>query len=136
MAHMMKMIEGSSIADDVIEQVYEEAKSYKTILVMLDSNHTHDHVLAELQAYAPLIAKDSYCVVWDSGVEELPDGFVSDRPWGKGDNPKTALLEYLDSLESGTVMAHDGAPMKMEIDDIIEHKIMISAASSGFLRRC
>lgn len=135
MAHMIHMIEGSSIDEGVIEQVHDVAKPYKNIMVMLDSNHTHAHVLAELQAYAPLIAKGSYCVVWDSGIEDLPDGFVTDRPWGKGNNPKSALLEYLDTLDEGQTMARDGEALKLEIDDIIEHKIMVSAASSGFLRR-
>ena len=71
MSHLIDMIEGSSIDQDVISQVQEFAKPYNNVLVMLDSNHTHEHVLAELEAYAPLIAKGSYCIVWDSGIEDF-----------------------------------------------------------------
>jgi len=136
MSHMIEMIEGSSIDAEVISQVFDISKQYKTILVMLDSNHTHEHVLAELEAYAPLVSPGSYCIVWDSGVEDLPDGFVSDRPWGKGNNPKTALLEYIDNLSDGSILATDGLPLKFEIDKEIEHKIAITASADGFLRRC
>lgn len=136
MSHMIEMIEGSSIDAEVISQVHDFTNKFKTIMVMLDSNHTHDHVLEELKAYAPLVSPDSYCVVWDSGVEDLPEGFVTDRPWGKGNNPKTALLEYINNLSDGSILATDGLPLKFEIDKEIEHKIAITASADGFLRRC
>ena len=66
------MIEGSSIDQEIIRQVHEYAQGYSCILVCLDSNHTHDHVLAELEAYAPLTSRDSYCVVFDTVIEEFP----------------------------------------------------------------
>lgn len=123
MAHKIDMIEGSSIAPEIIAQVHEQAKGYERILVCLDSNHTHDHVLAELEAYAPLTSKDSYCVVFDTVIEDLPDEMFPDRPWGVGNNPKTALLEYLKTHP------------EFEIDKSIDHKLLISVAPDGFLKR-
>jgi cephalosporin hydroxylase len=123
MAHLIEMIEGSSVYPDVVTQVTTIAKDYEKILVFLDSSHTHDHVLAELEAYAPLVSIGSYCVVWDTGIEDLPENFCSDRPWGKGNNPKTAVYEYLKNTNC------------FEIDELIHHKLMMTAAPDGFLRR-
>ena len=123
MAHLIEMIEGSSVAPDVIDQVKMVAEGYKKILVFLDSDHTHDHVLAELEVYAPLTSVGSYCIVWDTGIEDLPVGFCADRLWGKGNNPKTAVYEYLKSTD------------RFEIDKAIEHKLMITASPDGFLRK-
>lgn len=135
LAHFITMIQGSSIDEGVVSQVRAIAKDYKNVMICLDSNHTHEHVLAELKAYAPLVSAGSYCIVWDSGVEDLPEGFVTNRPWGKGNNPKTALMEYLKLLENGPVIAADGHILKLEIDKFIEHKLLITAASDGFLKR-
>jgi cephalosporin hydroxylase len=135
MAHRIDMIEGSSIAAEVIAQVHEIAKGYERILVCLDSNHTHEHVLAELEAYAPLVSRDSYCVVFDTVVEDLPDDMFPDRPWGKGDNPKTAVWEYLRRLKHEDRAAVDGAPLNFAIDKSIEHKLLITVAPDGYLKR-
>ena len=135
MAHLIEMIEGSSVAPDVIDQVKTVAKGYKKILVFLDSGHTHDHVLAELEAYAPLTSVGSYCVVWDTGIEDLPVGFCADRPWGKGNNPKTAVWEYLRRLDTDGRTAADRALIKFEIDRDIPHKLLITAAPDGYLKR-
>jgi cephalosporin hydroxylase len=91
--------------------------------VCLDSNHTHEHVLEELKAYAPLVSKDSYCVVFDTIVEDLPKEMFPDRPWGPGNNPKTAVWEFLKSHP------------EFEIDKSIDHKSLISVAPDGFLKR-
>ena len=133
--HLIKLIEGSSVEPGIIRQVKNIAANYKRIMIFLDSNHTHEHVLKELEAYAPLVSQGSYCVVWDSGVENLPDELIVDRPWRKGDNPKTALLEYITMLEEGSIIATDKEPLKFEIDKEIEHKITITASEDGFLRR-
>lgn len=135
LAHFITMIQGSSIDDAVVAQVHAISQGYKKVMVCLDSNHTHQHVLSELKAYAPLVSIGSYCIVWDSGVEDLPEGFVTDRPWGKGNNPKTALLEYLQMLESDVVVAADGQRLKLEVDRFLQHKLLITAASDGFLKR-
>lgn len=123
MSRRIEMIQGSSISPDVINQVRERAKNEDRILVCLDSNHTHDHVLAELEAYAPLTSVGSYCVVFDTVVEDLPAEMFPDRPWGPGDNPKTAVFEYLKSHP------------EFEIDQSIDHKLLISVAPSGYLKR-
>ncbi|QPK64920.1 cephalosporin hydroxylase family protein [Methylomonas sp. LL1] len=123
MASRIQMIQGSSIAPEIVEQVYAIAANYSRILVCLDSNHTHEHVLAELQAYAPLTSKDSYCVVFDTVVEDMPAEMFPDRPWGPGDNPKTAVWEYLKSHH------------EFEIDKSIQHKLLITVAPDGYLRR-
>lgn len=135
LSHLVEMIEGSSIAPQVVSQVVAKAEQHKKIVVCLDSNHTHDHVISELQAYAPLTSPGSYCIVWDTGVEDLPDGFCTDRPWGKGNNPKTAVWEYLRRLDASDHFAADGSPLKFEIDKMIESKLMLTAAPDGFLRR-
>ena len=117
------MIQGSSIAPEIIDQVRAFARDYKRILISLDSNHTHEHVLAELEAYAPLTSVGSYCVVFDTIIEDMPADMFPDRPWGPGDNPKTAVWKYLESHP------------EFEIDRRIDHKLMISVAPQGYLRR-
>ena len=135
MAHRIDMIEASSIAAETIARVREIAKGYERILVCLDSNHTHEHVLAELEAYAPLVSHDSYCVVFDTVIEDLPDGKFPGRPWGKGDNPKTAMREYLRRLKHEGRKAIDGSPLQFAIDQTIESKLLITVAPDGYLRR-
>jgi cephalosporin hydroxylase len=135
LAHKIDMVEGSSIDADTIARVREIAKPYKRILLCLDSNHTHAHVLAELEAYAPLVSRDSYCVVFDTVVEDLPDELFPDRPWGKGDNPKTAVWEYFRRLKQEGRAAVDGAPLNFEIDKSIEHRLLITVAPDGYLKR-
>jgi len=135
MSHRIDMIQGSSIASEIIDRVHTLAKDYTRVLVCLDSNHTHDHVLAELEAYAPLTSEGSYCVVFDTIVEDLPDGMFPERPWGKGNNPKTAVWEYLRRLKEEGCKAIDGAELAFEIDKNIEHKLLITVAPDGYLKR-
>jgi cephalosporin hydroxylase len=123
MASRIQMIQGSSIASDVVAQVHEIAAGYQHVLVCLDSNHTHAHVLAELEAYAPLTSVGSYCVVFDTIVEDVPADLYPDRPWGPGDNPKTAVREYLKTHK------------EFEIDRSIQHKLVITVAPDGYLLR-
>ena len=122
MSKRVHLIEGSSIAQEVIDKVRGLAQG-KRVVVVLDSNHTHDHVLAELRAYAPLVCVGGYCVVMDTLIEDMPDRFFGDRPWGHGNNPKTAVHQFLSS--------HPG----FEIDKDIDHKLLISVAPDGYLRR-
>jgi len=123
MSSRIQMIQGSSIAPELVEQVKSVAKNYQRVLVCLDSNHTHDHVLAELEAYAPLTSVGSYCIVFDTIVEDMPKAIFSDRPWGLGNNPKTAVCEYLKTHP------------EFEIDKNIDHKLLISVAPDGYLKR-
>jgi cephalosporin hydroxylase len=124
MARRIAMIQGSSVAPEVISQVKEKAAGKRSVLVMLDSNHTHDHVLAELEAYAGLASVGSYCIVFDTVIEDLPDGTFSDRPWRKGNNAKTAVWDFL--------KRHP----EFKIDKSIQHKLMITVAPDGYLKRC
>ena len=117
------MIEGSSIAPDIIAQIKAKAAGQQRVLVCLDSNHTHDHVLAELEAYAPLTSVGSYCVVFDTVIEDMPAEMFPDRPWGPGNNPKTAVWDYLKTHP------------EFEIDKSIPHKLLITVAPDGYLRR-
>lgn len=123
LASRIQMIQGSSIAPEIIEQVKQVASGYKTVLVCLDSNHTHAHVLDEMKAYAPLTSVGSYCVVFDTIVEDLPAAMFPDRPWGPGDNPKTAVWEFL--------KMHP----EFEIDKALHNKLLITVAPDGYLKR-
>lgn len=123
LAKRISMIEGSSIARAVVEQVRDQAAGAARVLVILDSNHTHDHVLAELEAYAPLVTPGSYCVVLDTVIDDMPDGMFSDRPWGPGNNPKTAAVAFLANHP------------EFVIDTAIEQKLLITVAPGGYLRR-
>ncbi|SAI71325.1 Rhamnosyl O-methyltransferase precursor [Bordetella ansorpii] len=135
MARRIEMIQGSSIAQETFEQVRRAAAGKKKILICLDSNHTHDHVLEELKLYAPLTSPDSYCIVFDTIVEDLPEDVGPPRPWSKGNNPKTAVWEYLKLLQEQDVQAADGQRLALEIDQQIEDTLLITVAPSGFLRR-
>lgn len=123
MFRRIDMIQGSSISSETIEQVKAFAKGKKCVLVTFDSNHTHDHVLAELEAYAPLVTVGSYCVVFDTAVEEMPAEMFDDRPWEPGNNPKTAVWEYLKDHP------------EFVINQDIHNKILITVAPDGYLKR-
>jgi len=124
LAHRITLIEGSSIDDSVVASVRQMAAGKQRVLVLLDSNHTHDHVLAELRAYGPLVSIGSYAVVFDTFVEDMGDDYVwTDRPWSKGNSPKTAVWAWLKEQPD------------FEIDKSIEDKILVTSAPDGFLRR-
>ncbi len=123
LSRRISMIEGSSIDPKVVAEVHGRAAGKKRPLVCLDSNHTHDHVLAELEAYAPLTGVGSYCVVFDTLIDDMPETMFRHRPWGKGNNPKTAVRAWLPSHP------------EFEIDASLPHKLLITTAPDGFLRR-
>ena len=122
LARRIRLIQGSSVASDVADQVRALAHGRKRIMVILDSNHTHEHVLKELELYAPLVTRDSYLVVCDTTIEDAPEDFFPDRPWGKGNNPKTAVREFLQTSD------------RFVIDKEIEDKLLITVAREGYLR--
>lgn len=123
MSNRIKMIEGSSVASEVISRVQDFAERFERVLVCLDSNHTHDHVLKELELYGPLTSVGSYCVVFDTVIEDMPQGVFNDRPWGPGNSPKSAVREYL--------KVHP----EFIIDKDIESKLLITVSPDGFLKR-
>lgn len=123
MGSRIQMIQGSSIAPEVITQVHAIASKFSRIMICLDSDHTHDHVLAELNAYAELTSVGSYCCVFDTLIEDMPKEMFKDRSWGPGNSPKTAVWEY--------VKNHP----EFEIDKSIQHKLLITVAPGGWLKR-
>lgn len=122
MFERITMVEGSSVDLGVITEVYKHARGKKRVLVALDSLHTHDHVLQELELYSPLVTKGSYCVVFDTVVENLPEIYSNDRPWGRGNNPKTAVWEFLKKSD------------RFVIDREMEDKLLITVAPDGYLK--
>jgi len=121
----IKMIEGSSIDKKVIKKVHQLAKNKKRILVILDSNHSHEHVLEELKLYSPLVKKNSYLIVFDTVIEDISNSTISShqkRPWGKGNNPKTAVKQF---LKSNTRFVNEKE---------IENKLIITVGPCGYLK--
>lgn len=122
MSKRIDIIQGSSVDEEVIRKVRGLAEGRRRVLVILDSNHTHEHVLEELRLYSPLVTEGSYLVVYDTLIEDMPDEFFADRPWGKGNNPKTAVREFL--------RAND----RFEIDKDVEGKLLLTVAPDGYLK--
>ena len=116
------MIEGSSTDLAVVERVYEFAREKKKVLVALDSNHTHEHVLRELELYSPIVKKESYVVVFDTVIEDVPNELFQNRPWGKGNNPKTAVHDFLKTTD------------RFEIDKDIPNKLLVTVSPDGYLK--
>ena len=123
LSHRIDLLQGSSIDPGIVAQVHQRAKGFPRVLVCLDSNHTHDHVLAELEAYAQLTTKDSYCVVFDTVIEDMPAESIVDRPWKPGDSAGTAVRDYL--------KRHP----EFEIDRSIDQQLLVTVAPGGYLKR-
>jgi cephalosporin hydroxylase len=118
----IRLIEGSSTDASVAAAVRELAHGRRAVLVMLDSDHTHAHVLRELELYAPLVTRGSYLIVFDTLIEDLPDELFAGRRWGKGDNPKTAVWQFLKTTD------------RFEIDARVAGKLLLTCAPDGYLR--
>ena len=123
MRKRIEMIQGSSVAPETVTAVAGHVIDKKSVLVVLDSNHTKDLVRLELKSYSPFVTLNNYLVVYDTLVEDMPEDLIADRPWGKGDNPKTAVWEFLKGTN------------QFEIDKAIEAKILITVAPDGYLKR-
>lgn len=121
LSRRIDMIQGSAIDEVVMSKVRTMAKGHKRILVILDSNHTHAHVAKELELYSPLVGKGSYLIVFDTVIEDMPADSFPDRPWGKGDNPKTAVLEFLKN------------DSRFRIDRSVQDKLLLTVAPDGYL---
>lgn len=118
----IKMIVGSSTDEKTIKKVFQFVKSTDKVLVILDSNHTHEHVLKELEEYSKLVTKGSYLIVFDTVIEELPDKLFTKRPWSKKHNPKTAVRLFLSKNK------------RFKMDSVITDKLLITAAPEGYLK--
>ena len=123
MSKRIHMLQGSAISEEIIEQIKPFTVGKKTIMVCLDSNHTHDHVLKELELYSPFVTVGSYLVAFDTIVEDLPADMYEDRPWSVGDNPKTAVHEFLKGNDD------------FVINKAIDNKLLVSVAPDGYLKR-
>jgi len=118
----IKMIEGSSVDPKIIKKVFSAVKDKKKIMVFLDSNHTHEHVLKELEAYSSLVKKGSYIIVFDTMVEDMPKNSFPNRPWSKKNNPKTAVREFLKKNK------------RFKVNKEFEEKLLITSSPDGFLQ--
>lgn len=118
----IEMLQASAIDETTVAEVAKRAEGKPTVMVCLDSNHTHDHVLRELKLYSPFVTVGSYLVVFDTIIEDMPAGMY-DRPWDVGNNPKTAVREFLEQTNT------------FEIDRAIDNKLLISVAPGGYLKR-
>lgn len=123
MGSRIQMFQGSSIDPGLVAEVKAAAQGYKSVMVLLDSMHTHDHVVGELEAYAGLTTPGSYCVVFDTFVDDMPPRFFADRPWDVGNNPKTAVKQWLKSNTD------------FEVDTAMEQRLQVTVAPHGFLLR-
>lgn len=123
MCKRISLIQGSSTDPAIADQAAERARQAECVFVCLDSNHTAEHVAAELKLYAPLVTPGAYLVVFDTVIEDMPSEDFPDRPWGPGNSPRTAVKEFL------------GRHPEFEVDRDLEHRLMFSAAPSGYLRR-
>jgi cephalosporin hydroxylase len=121
MCRRLKLIQGSSVDPAIVASIQALASKRKRVLVVLDSNHTHAHVLDELKSYGPMVTRGSYLVVFDTIIEEMPPEFSKDRPWGKGNNARTAVQEYLKTTD------------RFLVDREIDSKLQITAAPGGYL---
>jgi cephalosporin hydroxylase len=122
LAKRITMIEGSSTDPAIVARVREQVSADERVMVILDSSHTHEHVLQELELYSPLVKKGGYVVVFDTVIEDMPADAFPDRPWGVGDNPKTAVREFL------------AANPRFEVDRELQNKLLITVAPEGYLR--
>jgi cephalosporin hydroxylase len=122
MSRRIDLIEGSSIAPQTLADVRRLAAGRSRIVVVLDSHHTHDHVLQELELYSPLVGPGGYVVVFDTVIEQMPAGSFPDRPWDQGDNPATAVRAFLERND------------RFEVDRRIEDTLLISVAPGGYLK--
>jgi len=122
LAKRTSLLEGSSISPDIVAAAREAARGKQRVLVVLDSNHTHEHVLSEVRLYSPLVTKGSYLVVFDTVIEDVPASCYPDRPWRPGDNPKTAVRQFLSETD------------RFEIDRDLQDRLLLTAAPDGYLR--
>ncbi|MEN6348200.1 MAG: cephalosporin hydroxylase family protein [Syntrophomonas sp.] len=116
------MLEGSSTDSEIVQEIKRLCTDKKCVMVVLDSNHTHSHVLKELELYSPLVTPGSYLIVMDTGIDDMPDQLYPNRPWGKNNNPKTAIKEFLKTTD------------RFMIDEVIHSKLLITVAPDGYLK--
>ena len=117
------LIEGSSVDPVIIDKIRSLIPADSRVMVVLDSDHTHSHVLAELQLYSQFVTPGMYLIAADTFVEELPVQLHRPREWGPGDNPKTAVDSFLASAPD------------FKLDADLAAKMLMSSSAAGYLRR-
>jgi cephalosporin hydroxylase len=118
----LTLINGSSIEQDTQRQVKSIVGDCREVMVVLDSYHTHDHVLKELHLYSSFVGKGSYLICGDTVVEDIPEQEHRSRPWGPGNNPKTALRQFLQEND------------RFEVDDYYDQKLLFTCSPGGYLK--
>jgi len=121
----IQLHECSTVEASTIELVNSITGGSDEVLVILDSHHTHEHVLAELNAFAPLVGIGNYLICGDTAIERQPSAPLRPRPWGRGNSPATALSAYLAQRNH----------VDFEVDLDIENKMLMSNNWGGYLRR-
>jgi len=122
LSERLTLIDGSSIEAETLARVKSIVGNCREVMVVLDSYHTHEHVLKELRLYSPLVGKGHYLVCGDTVVEDIPEQAHRSRPWGPGNNPKTALRQFLQEND------------RFVVDDYVDMKLLLSCSPGGYLK--
>jgi cephalosporin hydroxylase len=122
LSERLTLINGSSVEQETLRQIRDIVGDCREVMIVLDSFHTHEHVLEELRLYSPLVGKDFYLICGDTIVEDIPEQQHRSRPWGPGNNPKTALLQFLKEND------------RFEVDEILNNKLLLTCNPGGYLR--
>ncbi|NGQ89451.1 cephalosporin hydroxylase [Rhodobacter sp. HX-7-19] len=126
MSHRVTLVEGGSTAPETLAAVKALIPEGARVMVILDSDHSRDHVLAECRAYAPLVTEGCYMVVADTMIGHVDE---SDAPrkrsklWFKGNEPLTALRMFLSENAS------------FEVDEVLNGKLVLSSSPGGYIRK-
>lgn len=121
LSERIELINGSSVDASTVAQIRSMIGDCKDVMVILDSYHTHDHVLRELAAYSPFVGKGNYLVCCDTIVEDIPEQEHRTREWGPGNNPKTAVRQFLQENQ------------RFQVDHALENKLLFTCNPSGYL---
>ncbi len=119
------LIEGPSTSVEVMDKVRAEIPAGAKVMVILDSDHSRDHVLDELRHYGPLVTAGQYLVVADTLLGRIrPDQTPKKRSavWEPGNEPLTAARTYLTETD------------RFEVDEIVNGKLVISSSPGGYLK--
>jgi cephalosporin hydroxylase len=125
LADGITLVEGSSIAEETVARVKAEIRPEDRVMVVLDSDHSRAHVVAELRAYGALVTQGCYLVVADTAAGYLTEEQVSRRQskvWQQGDEPLSAARDYLSETD------------RFEVDPVINGKLVMSSSPGGYLK--
>ncbi len=118
----ISLIKGSSTDESIVESIRSSITPEDRVMVILDSNHSHQHVLDELRIYAPMVTQGQHMIVSDTIVETIPSHDERPREWGKGNNPATAVWAYLEESD------------RFEVDEMVDKRLLMGFTPGGYLR--